>query len=453
MKAKLTKQFVDALEPDADPRKRLTVWDTELPGFGLTVTPPGVRGGCVKSYIVQYRPGGRGTPTRRITIGRHGAEWQPATARAEAAELMRQRRTGVDPFEERKRRRQAEIDAREQTEQAEKVARRFEYVAFRAEFVDRYAKPNQARSWKQTEAALRDLDGKFAGQRVDLLARDDISSGLSELKRRSPSAAIAAHKALRKLYNWANSETLFSWHPMREMSAPAKTKVRARVLSGAELKVIWEAAGDLGYPFGLMYQVILCTGLRLTDVSEATWGEYHSEHEALIIRAERMKRHPHDVRGDFLVPLNLSAVAIIEAIREAPVRYSPALAKGNRPIFTTSGKAPVKGFSYSKAALDAKIKEKLGAPLPHWTTHDLRRTMATAMQPLGVPPSIIDRLQDHRDKEQSKTALHYQHWDYVEEKRDAAKLYGQYLAGVIFGAKEYEPLVRKVSFRLEREDE
>ena len=100
MKAKLTKSFVDGLEPDPNPRKRLTVWDTELAGFGVTVTPPGSRGGGVKSYIVQYRVGGRDTKMRRVTIGRHGAEWLPQAARDQARIVLQQRRQGMDPFAE-----------------------------------------------------------------------------------------------------------------------------------------------------------------------------------------------------------------------------------------------------------------------------------------------------------------------------------------------------------------
>lgn len=42
------------------------LWDKALPGFGVRVTQGGA-----KSYIYQYRLGGRGSISRRFTIGRH----------------------------------------------------------------------------------------------------------------------------------------------------------------------------------------------------------------------------------------------------------------------------------------------------------------------------------------------------------------------------------------------
>jgi hypothetical protein len=65
--ARLTKTFVEGLE-----KRDLTFieWDDDLPGFGVRVTTTGT-----KSWVVQYRAagGGRGAPTRRMTIG----SWPP----------------------------------------------------------------------------------------------------------------------------------------------------------------------------------------------------------------------------------------------------------------------------------------------------------------------------------------------------------------------------------------
>ena len=89
--ANITKRAVDA----AKARKTDSyVWDRELPGFGLKVTPAGR-----KVYLVQYRLGGRKGRTRRITIGRHGVT--PTFARAEAKRLLGEIASGRDPASDR----------------------------------------------------------------------------------------------------------------------------------------------------------------------------------------------------------------------------------------------------------------------------------------------------------------------------------------------------------------
>jgi hypothetical protein len=76
MPTKITKRTVDAIKANEADQ---FVWDADLKGFGLKVTTTGS-----KVYILQYRMGGRGAPTKRFTIGRHGA-LTPEQARKEAA--------------------------------------------------------------------------------------------------------------------------------------------------------------------------------------------------------------------------------------------------------------------------------------------------------------------------------------------------------------------------------
>ena len=52
---------------DAKPRdRRYIVWDDELTGFGVRISPSGLR-----SFIVQYRAheGGRRAPSRKLVVG------------------------------------------------------------------------------------------------------------------------------------------------------------------------------------------------------------------------------------------------------------------------------------------------------------------------------------------------------------------------------------------------
>ena len=90
---KIAKRTVDSLHPEG---KVDYLWDTELSGFGVKVLPSGK-----KTYLVQYRLGGRGGRTRRYTIGKHGSPWTPDTARAEAKKILGAVAKGEDPAEEK----------------------------------------------------------------------------------------------------------------------------------------------------------------------------------------------------------------------------------------------------------------------------------------------------------------------------------------------------------------
>lgn len=88
---RLLKKVVDATTPDPS-GKDIFVWDTEVKGFGLKVTPKGR-----KVYVLQYRNSeGR---SRRCNIGVHGAPFTPDQARTRAIELLRDIAAGIDPLD------------------------------------------------------------------------------------------------------------------------------------------------------------------------------------------------------------------------------------------------------------------------------------------------------------------------------------------------------------------
>lgn len=92
MQQKLTKRLVDSLS--AAPKDTF-IWDLEVKGFGLKITPKGR-----KVYIVQKRLEGH---LRRFTIGQHGAPWAPETARLEANKILQSLAAGKDPLEAKRK--------------------------------------------------------------------------------------------------------------------------------------------------------------------------------------------------------------------------------------------------------------------------------------------------------------------------------------------------------------
>ncbi len=87
---RLTKRTVEGVQAS---ERDAYLWDTELAGFGVKVTPAGKR-----VYLVQYRVGGRKGRTRRVTIGPHG-HLTTEQARQEAKRILGEVATGTDVAE------------------------------------------------------------------------------------------------------------------------------------------------------------------------------------------------------------------------------------------------------------------------------------------------------------------------------------------------------------------
>ena len=130
---KITKRGVEALTA---PEKLTIFWDQDLSGFGLKATPAGG-----KTYVVQYRMGGRGSPTRRYTIGSEGT-WTAPLARAEAERLLRMAASGIDPQTAAKEREQA--------------AREFAFAPYAERFLAEYGGRHwRARTYASAESNMR----------------------------------------------------------------------------------------------------------------------------------------------------------------------------------------------------------------------------------------------------------------------------------------------------------
>ena len=52
-------------------------------------------------------------------------------------------------------------------------------------------------------------------------------------------------------------------------------------------------------------------------------------------------------------------------------------------------------WSYCTIALNNRIAAATGRPLPHWTLHDLRRTMRSGLGRMGVAPHIAEMTIGH----------------------------------------------------------
>ena len=105
-------------------------------------------------------------------------------------------------------------------------------------------------------------------------------------------------------------------------------------------------------------------------------------------------------------------------------------------VFTTNARTPVSGFSKAKPALDRAIAELAGegaSPIPGWVLHDLRRTVATNLQKLGVRLEVTEAVLNHVSGSRAGIVGVYQKHDFAAEKRAALDAWAKGLGKIVSG--------------------
>jgi integrase len=117
--------------------------------------------------------------------------------------------------------------------------------------------------------------------------------------------------------------------------------------------------------------------------------------------------------------LSASALAIIAGL--------PQLVEADL-VFTIRRKA-ITGFSRMKERLDA------ASGVTDWTLHDIRRTVASGLQRLGVRLEVTEAVLNHRSGSMAGIVGVYQRHDYASEKRDALARWADHIDALASGRK------------------
>jgi len=119
------------------------------------------------------------------------------------------------------------------------------------------------------------------------------------------------------------------------------------------------------------------------------------------------------------VPLSAPAQAVISNL--------PRIVDADL-VFTIK-RQRVTGFSRAKERLDA------ASGVTDWTLHDLRRTVASGLQRLGVRLEVTEAVLNHKSGSTAGIVGVYQRHDYAGEKRDALARWGDYVDALVSGTK------------------
>jgi integrase len=405
-KKRLTDLTVAATKAPPRGGKRLELWDTVLPGFGLRITP---QPHDARSYFLMTMAGAgeivrdeegtiiAGRRLRRFTIG--NARVIPLDeARTRAREILRRADAGEDPTQP-----QATVPT---------------FRAFAADYLKRRKGSLRATTVAELTRTFRELGACWGDRALDGIRRQDVLAWLDDKAAVAPIRANRTLSALRTLFGDAQRRGLIESSPVERLKAPAKEHSRERALSDDEIAALWEATGRLGYPFGGLYRLLLLTGQRRGQVARMTWDEVDLERRTWTTPGARMKAGKEHA-------VHLSDLAL-EVLSEARERSN-----GSRYVFTCDGARPLRGFAKGKTRLDAAMAEIAGKLPPGWHVHDLRRTLTHGLARLGIPPHVADRILAHTQGAIAGVAAVYNRYAYMDERCAALAAWGRKVAEIV----------------------
>lgn len=426
----LTKRSVDAAKPAS---KDQFVWDSEVSGFGLKVTPAGS-----KVYVYQYRIARPGQAERtsplRYTIGKHG-NLTPDQARKRAKELAGLVDRGIDPRQQELEELAAKDEADRQAQEKARVERDLAFDKVAALWLDHYEheKGRRPSSLRLARTVVnRHLIPKLLDKPIPHIGRAQLQPIIDAIPVRSKGMRRAVFAYASVLFGWAAKRGDIAANPVTGMAKPEAPKSRDRVLTDDELAAIWTGSETLAAPFRPFFRLLILTGQRRSEVAEMSWSELDRKTATWTIPADRTKNH-----AAHIVPLNDLALDELASLAEVAMSGVEDAEVGAWPksgwVLTTTGDTAVSGFTKAKKGLDAaitKARRDKGA-LPDWRIHDLRRSLATGFQRLGIRFEVTEATLNHISGARGGIAGVYQRHDWKNEKCSALEAWGRHIAAIL----------------------
>jgi integrase len=430
---KLTVASLKAISsPEKRPKRREDLTVDGRRGLMVRVFPTGE-----VSFRLRYTYAG----TRRLMV--LGSFGEGALSLADAFEMhhaaTKALALGIDPKEERDRliaQREKERREREAGDDVESIINQFVHRVLKAEIwnaktglweeikkkktaeIQRRKRPEEAEALLRTnliEAKLPDNGPRIGSIKAhELTKRQAVLALKAIVDRGSPVTANRVHALMVQLFDWAASEDIVPASIMAGTKRPGGTETpRTRFLTDEEIRTLWNRlpTAKMEEPTRIALKLLLLTGQRRGELTLAQWQHFDLPQMRWTIPIELQKTAG---RGDeptmpHVVPLPPEAMELVKALH--------SLTGERRWVLPSKHSTKKKGLPYSERALTRAVaRNQKHFGLPHWTPHDLRRSLISGMSKLGISRLHIKKVVGHSIDD---TTDDYDQHDFLKEKRAA----------------------------------
>lgn len=373
-------------------------------------------------WVVRYTVNAK---RREITIGRYGRPPEGlslANAKLEAALVRSQVNDGLDPIAEKKRSPLLKLST------VDEVAEDWLKTCDK-----RLENPQIPR-----RVYRKDISPAIGELGVDKVNPRDILGLIRTIaESERPTIANDALIHCKQIFNHAIKLGLVEYNvalAFNTKDAGGIEKSRIRALSFDEIKIVFNTFDEHADQFTrenyIACMLLVCFGVRKTELIAAQWIEFDFENLAWTLPASRTK-----TKVEIKIPI---ANDLLPFFNELKVRSCgseylfPARRASKRRGYIsddTLNHALAKLFGNQGYKKKANYPDILGdAGIEHFVVHDLRRTCRSLLAELSVPSHIAERCLNHKIKGVEGI---YDRYDYFEERKQALELLTERLMDVI----------------------
>jgi integrase len=396
-KTALNATRIRSLKPEAEPYR---VPDQLCRGLAIRVAVSGA-----KTWDCAYRVA-KGGPQRCLSLG----NFEDVTleqARTRAFELTSAARQGRDLITE-------ESQTRDELTVGKLID---SYLVGKVR--------NRLRSAVEIERTIRRVLAPLASKSAASVQRRDMARLFDDIAvfQGHERAAAKARQMIGSMYRWAIERGHVDANPVEGTPRYTQGEPRERVLSPDEIKTLWDWLPTAGFAPSIVdiARLEICTGARSGEIAGMRVKEFNWSGETWLcaLPEERAKNTKERV------------TPIVGLAREI---IAGRLANADDLLFLSST-----GIEIGSNLLASHLRHRWNRfPVAHFTSHDLRRTVASQMAAMGIPLETIALTVGHAAGGKATRTLvkHYVFDEMLDRKRRALKAWDQRLRSILVGASD-----------------